>query len=104
MHSSDQNNDNHLASSKPPKSQSKYNKDDPLAPPPVKASKTDNASSPPVTGRIRILVSYQPTGLERRQRNVVALEAFARRSLTVCTCRPLLQPLLVTNRHGSYLL
>ena len=59
-------------------------------------------------GRIHVLVSYQPHGLEPQKDDVVALEAFARRTLSQASCRPILapplQPLRVVDRRGSYLL
>ena len=60
-----------------------------------------------ITGRVRVLVSYDANGLEPQQHDIVALECFARRSTRRTTCRPLLPPLLpltVLERRGSYLL
>jgi len=79
-----------------------YNKDDPLAPPPKKEIEV-----PPVTGLVRVLVSYQPAGLDPQPKDIVALEAFARRSPSASSCRPLLPPLMpltVLERRGAYLL
>lgn len=88
--------------------------DDPLAPP--KKAKTDSRNkhgsnpdeSNAVTGMVRVLVSYQPAGLEPQPKDIVALEAFARRNHPAATtCRPLLQPLMpmtVLDRRGAYLL
>lgn len=59
------------------------------------------------TGMVRVLVSYQPHGLEPQPNDVVALEAFARRNPSTSSCRPLLPPLMplvVKERQGSYLL
>eukprot|EP00978_Attheya_sp_CCMP212_P011308 scaffold27876_cov51-Attheya_sp.AAC.1 len=58
-------------------------------------------------GSVRILVSYEPHGLVPRPNDVCALEAFARRSLRLASCRPILpplQPLRVLDVRGSYLL
>jgi hypothetical protein len=59
------------------------------------------------TGMVRVLVSYQPHGLEPQPNDVVALEAFARRNPSTSSCRPLLpplMPLIVKERQGPYLL
>jgi hypothetical protein len=77
-------------------------KDDPLAPP-VKLE----ASMTKSTGKVRVLVSYQPVGMEPQPKDVVALEAFARRNGTTTSCRPVLDPLMplfVLDRRGSYIL
>jgi len=47
-----------------------------------------------VTGRVRVLVSYTPNGLDPHANDLVALEAFARRSLLHASCRPMVPPLL----------
>lgn len=47
-----------------------------------------------VTGRVRVLVSYTPNGLEPQPNDLVALEAFARRSMLRSSCRPILPPLM----------
>jgi len=59
------------------------------------------------TGEVRILISYTPYGLDPQQDDIVALEAFARRSLTRSSCTPLvhpLQPLKVLQKAGGFLL
>ncbi|GKZ00207.1 hypothetical protein MPSEU_000973700 [Mayamaea pseudoterrestris] len=71
------------------------------------SSTADAPKPPPCTGMVRVLVSYQPHGLEPQVKDVVALEAFARRSPWHNTCRPLLpplKPLAVLERRGAYLL
>jgi hypothetical protein len=76
-------------------------KEDPLAPP----VKLEAATKP--TGRVRVLVSYQPCGLEPQPKDVVALEAFARCNTKIASCRPVLDPLMpltIVDRRGSYLL
>jgi len=88
---------------------SRYNPLDPLAPPPSETAKTKDAPKPPpVTGMVRVLVSYQPCGFEPREHDLVALESFARRNPATSSCRPIidspLQPLHVLERRGSYLL
>ena len=95
-----------LAGQEPPEEPNElpYSADDPLAPPVAKANLSD---PPPVTGMVRVLVSYQPVGLEPQPKDIIALEAFARRNPSSATCRPLLQPLMpltVIERRGSYLL
>jgi hypothetical protein len=60
-----------------------------------------------LTGLVRLLVSYQPHGLEPQSRDIVALECFARRSWSKNSCRPVLpplQPLVVLERRNMYLL
>lgn len=58
------------------------------------------------TGRVRVLISYEPNGLTPSPNDIVALEGFARRSARFSSCRPLLpplQPLKVLAVRGSYL-
>lgn len=65
------------------------------------------ANSVTLTGMVRVLVSYQPYGLDPLKNDIVALESFARRNSSRSSCRPLLeplQPLKVLDRRGSYLL
>lgn len=89
-----------------------FSKEDPLAPPKKDKHHTkkdgDSNDPPAVTGMVRVLVSYQPVGLEPQPKDIVALEAFARRNHPAATtCRPLLQPLMpltVVDRRGAYLL
>lgn len=81
---------------------SPYHSQDPLAPPTEQLPKP-----PPCTGMVRVLVSYQPHGLEPQPKDIVALEAFARRSPWHNSCSPLLpplKPLTVLDRRGAYLL
>lgn len=59
------------------------------------------------TGRVRILVSYNPVGMDPQCNDIVALEAFARRDPARNSCRPLLSPLApltVLDRRGAYIL
>jgi hypothetical protein len=59
------------------------------------------------TGEVRVLVSYVPNGMDPQPNDLVALEAFARRSLKQSSCRPNLpplQPLKVLQERGGYLL
>lgn len=62
------------------------------------------------TGRVRVLVSYQPNGMEPQQHDIVALEAFARHgsnSTQSGTCTAILPPLLpmhVLEVSGPWLL
>ena len=62
---------------------------------------------PPSTGMVRVLVSYGPAGIEPHEKDIVALEAFARRNPATSSCRPLLpplRPLTVVERRGAFLL
>jgi hypothetical protein len=84
-----------------------YNKNDPLAPPVSKQKRQQAQTPPPVTGMVRVLISYQPIGMDPQPKDIVALEAFARRSPSDNTCRPVLpplMPLIVLERRGAYLL
>lgn len=47
-----------------------------------------------VMGRVRVLVSYQPNGMEPQPNDIVALEAFARQDPRNSSCRAVLPPLL----------
>jgi hypothetical protein len=70
-------------------------------------SKNDPSSSSSSYGKVRVLVSYQPIGLEPQPKDIVAFESFARRDIRTSTCRPIIDPLLpftVIDRRGSYLL
>ena len=92
----------HAAASAAASASSRYDKDsETLKQPP------SSSSSSAITGMVRVLVSYQPHGLEPQPHDIVALEAFARRSTSKSSCRPLLsplQPLTVLERRGAYLL
>jgi hypothetical protein len=60
-----------------------------------------------VMGRVRVLVTYQPNGMEPQQNDFVALEAFARQNLRTATCHaviPPLHPLHVLEVSGPWLL
>lgn len=77
-------------------------KDD-LNSPKIKAQ----SDPPPSTGMVRVLVSYSPAGIEPHEKDIVALEAFARRNPSTSSCRPLLpplRPLTVIERRGAFLL
>ena len=72
--------------------------DDPLAQEPTSKQQT---------GRVRVLVSYSPVGMDPQCNDIVALEAFARRDPNKNSCRPLLPPLApltVLDRRGAYVL
>ena len=59
------------------------------------------------TGEVRVLVSYTPHGISPQPNDLVALEAFARRSLEYSSCLPVMppmQPLKVLQEQGGYLL
>ena len=68
----------------------------------------EGESDPPnSTGRVRILVSYLPNGMEPKHNDIVALEAFARQNPRKSSCRPVLPPLLplhVVKTSGPWLL
>lgn len=81
-----------------------YHKEDPLKPP----TKPNNIAEPPKeTGHVRLLVSYEPHGMEPQPKDIVALEAFARRCASTSSCRPVIPPLApytVLERRGVFLL
>lgn len=80
-----------------------YHKEDPLKPP----QKAQPLEPPKETGRVRLLVSYEPHGMEPQPKDIVALEAFARRDPVASSCRPVLPPLApyeVLERRGVFLL
>lgn len=91
-----------------------YSSNDPLAPPSTNTgprtsviSNRDHDTTTNLTGLVRVLVSYQPHGMEPKPKDVVAMECFARRNLSISSCRPLLEPLhplVVIDRRGPYLL
>ncbi|VEU40158.1 unnamed protein product [Pseudo-nitzschia multistriata] len=58
-------------------------------------------------GRVRVLVTYQPHGMDPQKHDVVALEAFARQNPSTATCGSVLPPLLpmvVAETEGPWLL
>lgn len=57
-------------------------------------SKEGRADENAPTGRVRVLISYQPYGMEPQPRDVVALEVFARQNSRASSCRPVLPPRL----------
>lgn len=60
-----------------------------------------------VTGRVRVLVSYESFGIDPQPKDIVALESFARRNPSKSTCRPLIDPLgplIILDRRGAYVL
>ena len=66
-----------------------------------------DADASTTNGRVRILISYQPHGMEPQPHDVVALEAFARRNKHSVSCRPILpplSPLVVLQVAGPWLL
>jgi hypothetical protein len=64
---------------------------DPVKKQPTK-EREENENTP--MGRVRVLVSYQPYGMEPQARDVVALEVFARQDTRTASCRPILPPRL----------
>jgi hypothetical protein len=86
-------------------------KKDPLVSVSVSKSKdppnNSNQKSSNSYGQVRVLVSYQPVGLEPQLKDIVAFESFARHSLRTMSCPPIIDPLLpltVLDRRGSFLL
>lgn len=78
---------------------------DPLKKPPPKTDEEEAANSP--TGRVRVLVSYHPHGMEPQSHDIVALEVFARQDVRAASCRPILPPRLplhVLETSGPWLL
>lgn len=78
---------------------------DPLKKPPPHKDDEEAASTP--TGRVRVLVSYQPHGMEPQPRDIVALEVFARQDIRAASCRAILPPRLplhVLETSGPWLL
>lgn len=78
---------------------------DPLKKPPPPKDEEEAANTP--TGRVRILVSYQPHGMEPQPHDIVALEVFARQDVRAASCRPILPPRLplhVLETSGPWLL
>jgi hypothetical protein len=77
---------------------------DPVKKQPPK-DRNDNENTP--TGRVRVLVSYQPHGIEPQPRDIVALEVFARQDIRAASCRPILPPrlpLTVLETSGPWIL
>lgn len=78
---------------------------DPLKKPPPDADGERAATAP--TGRVRVLVSYHPHGMEPQAHDIVALEVFARQNTSAASCRPILPPRLplhVLEISGPWLL
>ena len=65
---------------------------DPVKKSPPAKDRENSANTP--TGRVRVLVSYQPHGMEPQPRDIVALEVFARQDTKAASCRPVLPPRL----------
>lgn len=66
-----------------------------LKKPPPKSKGEDERNK--ICGRVRILVTYHPYGMDPQQNDVVALEAFARQNLRYASCSSILPPLLPMN-------
>ena len=78
---------------------------DPLKKPPPHKDDEEAANTP--TGRVRVLVSYQPHGMEPQPHDIVALEVYARQDFKAASCRPILPPRLplhVLETSGPWLL
>jgi hypothetical protein len=63
-----------------------------LKKPPKKGNKDEDKNK--IMGRVRILVTYRPHGMNPQQYDIVALEAFARQNPSMATCSSILPPLL----------
>mmetsp|Transcript_839 Transcript_839/g.1755 ORF Transcript_839/g.1755 Transcript_839/m.1755 type:complete len:478 (+) Transcript_839:194-1627(+) len=61
---------------------------------PPLTSKENTESSEATGGRVRVLITYTPQGLEPQRNDIVALEAFARQNSRTATCQSILPPLL----------
>jgi len=74
------------------------------------STSSSNHNRPPSrkqVGRVRVLISYRPNGLDPKPNDVVALESFARRNTRISTCAPILPPLspmIVKEVRSPYLL
>jgi hypothetical protein len=76
----------------------------PLKKPSAEESSTSNTNA---MGRVRVLISYQPNGMEPQAHDMVAMEAFARQDGPAASCRPILPPRLplrVLETSGPWLL
>lgn len=77
-----------------------------------KSNSKDDDNTGNITGRVRVLVSYNPHGMDPQKHDVVALESFARHGSNnndqkIATCPPVLPPLLpmtVLECSGPWLL
>ena len=81
-------------------------KKDPLQQPSQSSGLTSTPSRKQV-GRVRVLISYRPNGMDPQPNDIVALESFARRPLRRSTCAPILpplQPMTVKEIRDPYLL
>ena len=72
-----------------------------------KVPKTNDENNNGCMGRVRVLVSYEPHGMEPQHNDIVALEAFARQDSRTTSCTPILPsllPLHVMDVSGSWIL
>jgi hypothetical protein len=65
-----------------------------LKKPPPPKSKSEKEERNKIRGRVRILVTYHPYGMNPQQHDIVALEVFARQNLASASCNSILPPLL----------
>jgi hypothetical protein len=56
---------------------------------PIKGDKANGMG-----GRVRVLITYHPHGMNPQRNDIVALEAFARQNLRTATCHSIIPPLL----------
>jgi hypothetical protein len=79
---------------------------DPLSKKPKSTSSQDDTTNSSY-GQVRVLVSYQPVGLDPQPKDIVALESVARQNRHTASCRSVVDPLMpftVLDRRGSYVL
>jgi hypothetical protein len=74
---------------------------------PLKAVPTKRPPVKKQVGKVRLLISYRPNGMEPQQNDVVAFESYARRPPRRSTCLPIvppLMPMIVREVKDPYLL
>jgi len=59
-----------------------------------KGDKDTSYDAKATSGKVRVLITYQPHGMNPQRNDVVALEAFARQNLRTATCHSILPSLL----------
>ena len=70
-------------------------------------SSSNNNISSSSNGQVRLLISYEPNGLQPQKNDIIAFESFARRSSAYSNCPtviPPLHPLKVKDVKGEYVL
>lgn len=72
-----------------------------------KGDKDIGCDTKATSGKVRVLITYQPHGMNPQRNDIVALEAFARQNLRTATCHsilPSLLPMYVIEVKESWLL